>query len=340
MHTHIHICTLSCVQGNAGYSDTLDCAEAVAKILGVKRNAVLIQSTGVIGERIKKESVLNSLPKLVASLSSSCEGANRAAVAITTTDLVSKSVAVKTVIRGTTVTLGGMAKGSGMIHPKMATMLGVVTCDAQVAANVWQSLVSTAVNRSFNQISVDGDTSTNDSFLAFASGASGGDLIAEINSTQAQQLQSAFDAVLQGLAKAIAWDGEGATCLIEVHVTGAETEVAAAAIARAVAASSLTKAAIYGRDPNWGRIACAAGYAGVTFCPGDLRISLGSFILMDRGQPQPFDRAAASAYLHSAGDNHGTVKIGISIGSGNGCSHAWGCDLSYDYVQINAEYTT
>lgn len=326
--------------GDAGYQDTVDCAKAVAKLLGVSPNAVLIESTGVIGLRIKKDRLIAALPDLVSSLSSDVDSANAAAVAITTTDLASKSVALETRIGCSTVRLGGMAKGSGMIHPNMATMLGVVTCDALVEANLWQSMICTAVRRSFNQITVDGDTSTNDTLLALASGACGGDLISSSDCAEAEQLQTALDVVLQGLAKAIAWDGEGATCLIEVQVTGAVTEAAAAAVARAVAASSLTKAAVYGRDPNWGRIACAAGYAGVNFDPAQLKINLGRFLLMEGGQPQEFDRAAASAYLTAAGESHGTVQILISIGSGQGCSQAWGCDLSYEYIKINAEYTT
>ncbi|GBG83669.1 hypothetical protein CBR_g37471 [Chara braunii] len=191
---------------------------------------------------------------------------------------------------------------------------GVVTCDAAVTADVWRSLVSTAVSRSFNQITVDGDTSTNDSVIALASGAAGGSVILKVNSKEAQQLQMALDAVCQGLAKSIASDGEGATVLME--------------------------SAVYGRDPNWGRLACAAGYAGIAFDPNDLKISLGTFLLMEAGQPQSFDRAGASAYLKQKGDCHGTVHIDISIGSGPGHSKAWGCDLSYDYVKINAEYTT
>ncbi|KAL3693290.1 hypothetical protein R1sor_006941 [Riccia sorocarpa] len=326
--------------GDAGYQDTLACAQAVAKLLGIDTGAVLIESTGVIGHRIKKGPLIDSLPQLVSSLSSSEEAANAAAVAITTTDLVSKSVAVETTIGGTSVKLGGIAKGSGMIHPNMATMLGVVTTDASVSVDVWRSMVLTAVNRSFNQITVDGDTSTNDTLLGLASGKAGAPLIDSLESTEAQQLQNALDAVLQGLAKSIAWDGEGATCLIEVKVTGAESEAAAATVAKSVASSSLVKAAVYGRDPNWGRIACAAGYSGVNFDPNKLRIHLGEFLLMEAGQPIAFDRAAASAYLKKAGDTHGTVQMSLSVGSGPGKSYAWGCDLSYDYVKINAEYTT
>lgn len=152
--------------------------------------------------------------------------------------------------------------------------------------------------------------------------------------------QAAVDALFQGLAKSIAWDGEGATCLIEVSVSGAGTEAEAATIARSVAASSLAKSAVFGRDPNWGRIACAAGYSGVPFDPDQLDITLGEIQLMKAGQPLAFDRAAASAYLKGKGDVHGTVNVDISVGTGPGSCKAWGCDLSYDYVKINAEYTT
>lgn len=326
--------------GDAGYQDVIECATAVAKVLQLRQESVLIESTGVIGRRIKREALLNSLPKLIGLLSPTVEGADSAAVAITTTDLVSKSVAIETKIGDTDVRVGGMAKGSGMIHPNMATMLGVITTDAVVTSDIWRKMVQTAVNRSFNQITVDGDTSTNDTVIALASGVSGLSRISSMDSRDAQQLQACLDAVMQGLAKSIAWDGEGATCLIEVTVTGASDEMEAAKIARSVASSSLVKAAVYGRDPNWGRIACAAGYAGIPFNPNELCICLGGILLMDGGQPLPFDRAAASAYLREAGEIHGTVEIHISVGSGQGSGRAWGCDLSYDYVKINAEYTT
>lgn len=326
--------------GDAGYQDTVECANAVAELLQLSPDAVFIQSTGVIGQRIKKEALLNSLPKLVGSLSSSVEGADSAAVAITTTDLVSKSVAMETEVGGTPIRIGGMAKGSGMIHPNMATMLGVVTTDALVTSNIWREMVRISVNRSFNQITVDGDTSTNDCVIALASGVSGSTMISSLDSYGARQLQACLDAVMQGLAKSIAWDGEGATCLIEVTVSGANNEAEAAKFARSVASSSLVKAAVYGRDPNWGRIACAVGYAGIHFNPNSLNISLGNILLMNSGQPLQFDRAAASSYLREAGETHGTVEIDISVGSGQGSGKAWGCDLSYDYVKINAEYTT
>lgn len=326
--------------GDAGYQDTVECANAVAELLQLRPEAVLIESTGVIGQRIKKNALLKSLPTLVGSLSSTVDGADSAAVAITTTDLVSKSVAVETQVGGAPVRIGGMAKGSGMIHPNMATMLGVVTTDVLVESNIWREMVRISVNRSFNQITVDGDSSTNDCVIALASGTSGSTKISSLDSYEACQLQACLDAVTQGLAKSIAWDGEGATCLIEVTVSGTTDEAAAAKIARSVASSSLLKAAVYGRDPNWGRIACAVGYAGIHFNPNELNIILGDIPLMRNGQPLQFDRAAASGYLRLAGETHGTVEIRISVGSGQGSGMAWGCDLSYDYVKINAEYTT
>ncbi|XP_043697693.1 arginine biosynthesis bifunctional protein ArgJ, chloroplastic isoform X2 [Telopea speciosissima] len=330
--------------GDAGYQDVIECASAVAKLLQLRLEEVLIESTGVIGHRIKKDALLNSLPRLVSLLSSNVEGADSAAVAITTTDLVRKTVAVETEVGGKLVRIGGMAKGSGMIHPDMATMLGVITTDALVTSDIWRKMVQIAVNRSFNQITVDGDTSTNDTVIALASGVSGSSRISSLESHEAKQLQACLDAVMQGLAKSIAWDGEGATCLIEVTVTGATSEAEAAKIARSVASSSLVKAAVYGRDPNWGRIACAIGQgyhqAGTTVNPKEIRISLGDILLMDGGQPLPFDRAAASAYLRKAGETHGTIEILITVGKEQGSGKAWGCDLSYDYVKINAEYTT
>ncbi|KAJ7972521.1 Arginine biosynthesis bifunctional protein ArgJ, chloroplastic [Quillaja saponaria] len=326
--------------GDAGYQDVIECSKNLAELLKINPEEVLVESTGVIGQRIKKEALLNSLPKLVSLLSSSVYWADSAAVAITTTDLVSKSVAIACQIGGANVRVGGMAKGSGMIHPNMATMLGVITTDALVASDVWRKMVQVAVNRSFNQITVDGDTSTNDTVIALASGLSGSTYISSINSYEANQLQACLDVVMQGLAKSIAWDGEGATCLIEIKVLGANSEAEAAKIARSVASSSLVKAAVYGRDPNWGRIAAAAGYAGIPFDQNKLRVQLGNIVLMNNGEPQSFDRTAASNYLRKAGEIHGTVKIQISVGDGPGHGQAWGCDLSYDYVKINAEYTT
>jgi glutamate N-acetyltransferase/amino-acid N-acetyltransferase len=317
--------------------------------LKIPADAILLASTGVIGQRIKLDALKAALPELVQLASE--QGAESAAKAITTTDLVTKSIALETTlpVRGTAhpemrpVRIGGIAKGSGMIHPNMATMLAFITCDAAVSPHLWQQMLSRAVDRSFNQITVDGDTSTNDSVIALANGESRTPAITEMG-PEAEKLEAMLTAVCIHLAKAIARDGEGATCLLEVQVTGAPDDPAAQQIARTIAGSSLVKSAIFGRDPNWGRIAGAAGRAGVLFDQNHLQIKLGKFVMMQHGQPQPFDRVAANAYLKQAAAGaylkNDTVLISVSIGNGPGTGTAWGCDLSYDYVKINAEYTT
>jgi glutamate N-acetyltransferase / amino-acid N-acetyltransferase len=204
-------------------------------------------------------------------------------------------------------------------------------------------MVSRASAKTFNQITVDGDTSTNDCLIALANGQSRTAAITEMG-PEAQKLEGMLTAVCQHLAKAIARDGEGATCLIEVQVSGAPDDAAARKIALTIAGSSLVKSAIFGRDPNWGRIAAAAGRAGVPFNAEHLRVQLGDFLLMDKGQPLPFDRAAASEYLQQKAAGvylkDDTVLISVNLGNDSGTGQAWGCDLSYDYVKINAEYTT
>ena len=327
--------------GEQGYKDSLASANAVAEALGISPNQVLLESTGVIGRRIKMEQLLAGVPQLAASLGASTENAHRAAVAITTTDLVSKSAALEvTLSDGTAVRLGGIAKGSGMIHPNMATMLGVVTCDAAITPKAWRSMLRRASDASFNQITVDGDTSTNDTVIGLASGLAKNVPISDEGSEDAKLLEDALTALLQGLAKSIAWDGEGATVLIECEVTGAEDNEAANKVAKSIVGSSLVKSAVYGHDPNWGRIAAAAGYSGVEYSQNDVRIILGDTMLMDGGQPLDFDASIASNYLKGKAAEHGTVTIQVSIGDGPGNGMAWGCDLSYDYVKINAEYTT
>jgi len=244
-------------------------------------------------------------------------------------------------VNGAKIRVGGFAKGSGMIHPNMATMLAVVTTDAAVEPGLWRSMLRAGADASFNQISVDGDTSTNDTVIGLASGAAAG--AAKISTPAdagAAALQAAVTALLQGLAKSIAWDGEGATCLLEVTVSGAASDADARLAAKAVASSSLTKAAVFGHDPNWGRIACAAGYSGAAFDQNDLDVSLGEIGLMRSGQPLEFDAKEASGYLRETTAVHGTVEVKLRLGEGPGLGTAWGCDLSYDYVKINAEYTT
>jgi glutamate N-acetyltransferase/amino-acid N-acetyltransferase len=351
--------------------------QGAAQALNIDSQQILVASTGVIGQRIRLEPLLNNLPILVSQLSST--GSAAAAQAITTTDLVTKSIALETLISDRPVRIGGIAKGSGMIHPNMATMLGFITCDAAVSPHLWQDMLSRAADQSFNQITVDGDTSTNDSLIALANGQSRTPAITSMG-PEASLLEAMLTEVCQYLAKSIARDGEGATCLIEVQVSGAQSNQAARQVARTIAGSALTKSAIFGRDPNWGRIAGAAGRAGVSFDQGDLNIQLGDIILMKAGEPISFDRQAAHDYLVQQAaasqqpvdasqlvstensnelllkqGNHAVrfdrqpvptqfidhpVVIAVSIGNGPGVGTAWGCDLSYDYVKINAEYTT
>ncbi|MCT7948519.1 bifunctional ornithine acetyltransferase/N-acetylglutamate synthase [Ancylothrix sp. C2] len=327
--------------GEQGWIDTIESAQLLAQTLNISSDLVLIASTGVIGQRIKMEQLRAAIPSLVAQASE--EGGDAAAKAICTTDLVAKSIALETTFGDRVVRMGGMCKGSGMIHPNMATMLAFVTCDAAVSPHLWQQMLSRAADRSFNQITVDGDTSTNDSLFALANGASRTPAITEMGA-EAEKLEEMLTEICQYLAKAIARDGEGATCLVEVEVSGTKDEASAQQIAKTIVGSSLVKSAIFGRDPNWGRIAAAAGRAGVPFEQENLRIQLGEFLMMEQGQPLAFDRAAASDYMKKAAAGaylkEDTVLIAVSVGNGPGSGKAWGCDLSYDYVKINAEYTT
>jgi glutamate N-acetyltransferase/amino-acid N-acetyltransferase len=321
--------------GDRGLIDSQRATQALADRLGVAAEEVLICSTGVIGVPIPMDTLLAGLDPLVAALGP--EGGAAAASAILTTDLIDKQIALEANLGGRRVRIGGMATGSGMIHPNMATMLGYLSCDAGVPADLWQAMVSRAVDRSFNAITVDGDTSTNDTYLAFAAGE-------PLDPEHFDALEAGLTAVSQHLAKAIARDGEGATCLIEVQVEGAATEAGARAIARTVCGSSLVKCAVHGRDPNWGRIVAAAGRAGVLFQPDAVALWLGPHQLMAAGQPLVFDRSAASAYLRdrAAGAylQDDTVQIRLQVGEGPGQGRAWGCDLSDQYVRINADYTT
>ncbi len=327
--------------GTQGWQDALESAQLLGEALNISPDSILLASTGVIGERIPMDVLRSGIPKLVQVLSE--DGGEAAARAIITTDLATKSIALETTIDNRPVRVGGIAKGSGMIHPNMATMLAFVTCDAAVSTSLWQQMLRRAASRSFNQITVDGDTSTNDTLIALANGQSRTAAITEMGQN-AQKLEGMLTAVCQHLAKAIARDGEGATCLIEVQVSGAPDQKAARQVARTIVGSSLVKSAIFGRDPNWGRIAAAAGRAGVQFHQEDLQIKLGDFLLMENGQPLEFDREAASDYLKQAAKREylkeDTVLISVCIGNGSGTGTAWGCDLSYDYVKINAEYTT
>lgn len=327
--------------GDQGRVDALESAEVLAKALNIPAESILLASTGCIGQRIKMDALKAAIPELVST--ASADGGDAAAKAIITTDLVTKSIALEMPVGDRSIRLGAIAKGSGMIHPNMATMLAFITCDAAVSPPLWQEMLARAVNRSFNQITVDGDTSTNDTVIALANGQSRTPAITSPG-PEAEKLEGMLTEACVYLAKAIARDGEGATCLVEVEVTGAADEASANKIARTIAGSSLVKSAIFGRDPNWGRIAAGAGNAGVRFEPENLRVKLGDFLMMENGQPLSFDRGAASEYLkqRAAGEylKDDTVLISVSVGNGPGSGKAWGCDLSYDYVKINAEYTT
>ena len=312
--------------GDRGLIDSQRATEALAARLGLDASTVLICSTGVIGVPIPMPTLLAGLEPLVEAMAAS--GGEAAAQAILTTDLVDKQVALQADLGGRRVCIGGMAKGSGMIHPDMATMLGFFSCDVGVDPAVWQGMVRRAVQRSFNAITVDGDTSTNDTVLAFAAGEP---LAAEHHAV----LERGLTEAMQRLAKAIARDGEGATCLIDVRVEGAADEAAALRVARTICGSSLVKTAVHGRDPNWGRIVAAAGRSGVVFDPETVALWIGPHQLMEAGQPLAFDREAASAALRDD-----TVLIRLQLGEGPGAGNAWGCDLSDQYVRINADYTT
>jgi glutamate N-acetyltransferase/amino-acid N-acetyltransferase len=321
--------------GDRGLVDSLRITQALADRLGLSADQVLICSTGVIGVPIVIDPLLAAVDPLVSGLGP--DGGAAAAQAILTTDLVEKQIALEAELGGRRVRIGGMAKGSGMIHPNMATMLGYLTCDVAVPCDLWQAMVQRAVDRSFNSITVDGDTSTNDTFLAFAAGDG-------LPTDQLEMLEEGVTMVAQYLARSIARDGEGATCLMEVQVEGTDSEKDARQIARTICGSSLVKTAVHGRDPNWGRIVAAAGRAGVEFSADAVALWIGPHQLMSAGQPLLFDRAAASAYLSERACGgylvDDTVQIRLSLGDGEGQGIAWGCDLSDQYVRINADYTT
>ena len=299
-------------------------AATAATRLGIAPHEVLVLSTGVIGVPLPVEKIEVALPTLTLAP----EGGDAAAQAIMTTDTRPKTASAEITVDGKAVRIGGMAKGAGMIHPNMATMLAVITTDAAVAPDALQRHLAAATARSFNCIDVDGDISTNDTVLLLANGASGVDVPDDI-------FARALSDVCIALARQVAADGEGATKLLEVTVAGAATEDDAAQVARAVVGSNLVKAAMYGNDPNWGRIVCAAGYSGAAFDPAQARLTLQGFALFDAGVPLPFDTAAASAALHSP-----EVHIELDLGAGDASATAWGCDLSPEYVHINADYTT
>jgi len=320
--------------GRQGEEDARAMRAALAAVLGAPEHHVAVASTGVIGVPLSMASVRSGIERLKDRLAADAEGAKAFSEAIMTTDTVRKTACVRVELDGRTVTVAGAAKGAGMIHPNMATMLAFITTDAAVSPSVLQDLLKETADGTFNMITVDGDTSTNDMVLAMASGLAGNAEITRGHPGYAA-FAAAFRHVCEELAKAIARDGEGATKLIEVCVAGAASDESARVIARTVASSSLVKTAVFGADANWGRIVAAVGRAGQPVNPETVDVRLGDIVTLEQSRPVPFDEEAALAYLK--GD---TVRIYIDLHMGSGRATAWGCDLTYDYVRINADYRT
>jgi glutamate N-acetyltransferase/amino-acid N-acetyltransferase len=316
--------------GAPGLADARAVQSHVAKRLGVANRHVFTASTGLIGSRLGVERIASVLPGLTPAASRSADG--QAARAIMTTDTVPKEAAVEVDLgRGRTARIAGMAKGSGMIHPMMGTMLAFLTTDAPIAPAALRDTLRATVDRTFNQVTVDGDPSTNDTVLVLASGAEGGALLA---GASLRAFAEGIEAVCRSLAEQIAADGEGAQHRIDVSVIGARDDREARLVARTVASSSLVKTAVHGADPNWGRIAAAAGRSGARLDPERLVVRIGSITVYD-GTPLGFDERAASRALRGK-----VVGIGLDLRLGSGTGMAWGCDLSAEYVSINSEYRT
>ena len=315
--------------GERGLEDARSMQALAAAELGLEPEEMAVASTGVIGEHLPMERVEAGIKEAAASLSGD---GSPFAEAILTTDTCTKEAVATVEVGGKVVTVGGVAKGSGMIHPNMATMLAFVTTDAAVEKECLQHALNGATERTFNRITVDGDTSTNDMVLLMANGAAGNEPLTQ-DSSDYPAFEEAVGAVMRELAKEIARDGEGATKLIEVFVEGAKEEASAAALAKAVVGSSLVKAAAYGEDANWGRVLAAMGYAGVPFDPEGVEIQFGTVKVFEKGEPVAHDAAEANATL--AGDE---IVITASLGEGEGSASAWGCDLTHEYVEINGSY--
>jgi glutamate N-acetyltransferase/amino-acid N-acetyltransferase len=320
--------------GTQGDADARTMQSNMAEALGVSKHQVAVASTGVIGELLKMDRVTSGITKLSAKLRDDHQGSDDFCQAILTTDLVKKVSCVSLTADGQLVTIAGAAKGSGMIHPNMATMLGFVTTDARIGAPLLQELLREVTNVSFNMITVDGDTSTNDMLVAMASGLAENRELTR-NHPDFAAFADGLRHVCAELAKAIARDGEGATKLIETTVIGAATDDAAQAIAKTIIGSSLVKSAIFGTDANWGRIIAAVGRAGQPVNIDTVDIRLGDILVLEQSRPIPFDEEVALEYLK--GD---TVGINVNLNMGSGQATAWGCDLTYDYVRINAAYRT
>ncbi|MCL4458822.1 MAG: bifunctional glutamate N-acetyltransferase/amino-acid acetyltransferase ArgJ [Chloroflexi bacterium] len=316
--------------GEQGYAAAQEMAQLTAERVGVLPQEVLVASTGVIGVPLALDKMRAGLRQITLSAA----GGHEAALAILTTDSTPKEIAVRVDADGTSFTIGGMAKGSGMIHPSLATMLSFITTDAALGLGFPQIALRQAVDVSFNMITVDRETSTNDTVFLLANSQAGHPPIGE-GSPLAHAFQDGLRYVVTHLAKMIARDGEGATRLIEVIVEGAANVEEARLAARAVAGSNLVKAAVYGRDPNWGRILAAVGYSGAMVDDQLADITIGDVVLMSAGQPQPYDRSLAREALSQS---EVTIRVDLHLGSSR--ATAWGCDLTEEYVIVNSKYTT
>ncbi len=322
--------------GKQGMDYCAEEAKKAAALLNIPENAVLVGSTGVIGKQLPMDRICAGIEKLAAAKDASIEAGTTASKAIMTTDTVNKEIAVTIELDGKTVTVGGMSKGSGMIHPNMCTMLAYITTDAAISKKMLQEALSTSVVDTFNMISVDGDTSTNDTCLVLANGLAGNEEITAKGEAYDKFLE-ALNYVNTYLARTMAGDGEGATALFETVVYNADTKQNARTLAKSVICSSLTKAAIYGHDANWGRILCALGYSGVQFDPENVTLyfesKAGKLKIYENGLDVGYSEEEATKILSEP-----EVTVLVDMHMGSETATAWGCDLTYDYVKINADY--
>ena len=322
--------------GEEGFGYCRATAKAAAETLNVDENSVLVASTGVIGMQLPIEKLSAGVKAMAPKLQGTLEAGNDAAKAIMTTDTKEKEVAVEIEVGGKTVTIGGMCKGSGMIHPNMCTMLGFVTTDACISKKLLQEALSEDVKDTYNMVSVDGDTSTNDTVLLLANGMAENPEINEKNEDY-QKFYEALNYINTTLAKKIAGDGEGATALFEVKIIGAESQEQAVTLSKSIVTSSLTKAAIYGHDANWGRILCAMGYSGAQFDPEKVNLyfesKAGKIQIIENGVAVNYSEEEATKIL-----SEDAVTAIADVKMGDCTATAWGCDLTYDYIKINADY--
>ena len=322
--------------GKEGFAYCSRTAQKAAGVLGIPAEAVLVASTGVIGMQLPIERIEAGIEKLAGARADTEEAGTKAAEAIMTTDTRSKQAAAEIEIGGVKVRIGGMCKGSGMIHPNMCTMLAFVTTDAVISKELLTKAVKADVIDTYNMISVDGDTSTNDTLLVLANGMAGNPEIQE-DTPEFEAFCEALHDVNESLAKMMAGDGEGATALFETKVVGAATKEDARILSKSVICSSLTKAAIYGHDANWGRILCALGYSGVNFDPEKIELFFegkeNRIQIYKDGKAAPYSEEEATKILSEP-----EVRVLVDIKMGSETATAWGCDLTYDYVKINADY--